>query len=137
MMYGILSKPTAAAPGTSRRPVAACFGSGRAFGIGFNMGVVDALHDNGIPVDRGAMLGTSAGAWTAAALATGVKPDHVFETWDRHLRGRTLARASDSASDLLGDLRDVRVSGVAIKLSTGHRVRLRGDQLPLADIVAA
>jgi len=52
-----------------RSKVATCFGSGGAFGIGFNMGVARALLDAGIPLTSVPMLGTSAGAWTAAALA--------------------------------------------------------------------
>src|SRR5256885_10779685 len=64
--------------GSAHQPISSCFGSGGAFGIGFDMGVVTALIDSGIPVDKGPMLGTSAGAWTAASVAAGL-------TWDQLL----------------------------------------------------
>lgn len=51
--------------------MATCFGGGGAFGIGFDMGVARALTEAGIPIRSGPMLGTSAGSWTAAALAVG------------------------------------------------------------------
>ena len=67
--------------------MAACFGGGGAFGIGFDMGVARALTEAGIPVTSGPMLGTSAGAWTAAALAVGADLGDILAAWSECATG--------------------------------------------------
>jgi NTE family protein len=122
--------------GAPRRPIASCFGGGGAFGIAFEMGVVAGLIDGGIPVDRGPMLGTSAGAWTAAALATGVSYERLVAATEASPReGRVevieLTRAA------FGDHRDERVTGMAMQIPLARRRALSGRDHSLADIVAA
>ena len=83
------------------------------------------------------MIGTSAGSWTAAALASGFTCDDIFETWDRHPRTERPARVIDATYDLFGDRADPRVTGMAIRVPAGGRVGLLGDRHLLADVVAA
>jgi NTE family protein len=122
--------------GTPRRPIASCFGGGGAFGIAFEMGVVAGLIDAGVPVDRGPMLGTSAGAWTAAAVATGLRYERLVAATEAvgsvgRVQVIELARAA------FGDQRDARVTGMAMQIPMARRRALSGRDHALADIVAA
>jgi predicted acylesterase/phospholipase RssA len=123
--------------GSRRRPrTAACFGGGGAFGIAFNLGVATALQDHGIPVEQGPMLGTSAGSWTAAALATGLTLQDLVPTWSRPApEGRR--RVIDSSREVWGSQRDSRVTGIALQVPLGRRRLLSGRHHRLADVVAA
>jgi NTE family protein len=132
---------TFAAPGLpsrrrSRAATAACFGGGGAFGIAFNLGVAHALQDGGLPVGAGPMIGTSAGSWTAAALATGLTLDDLTPTWTAAGSGRR-RRVIDSSTAVWGARRDGRVSGVALQVPLARRRLLSGARYCLADIVAA
>ena len=120
-----------------RRPrVAACFGGGGAFGIGFDLGVVRALTDAGIPVSSGPMLGTSAGAWTAAALAVRADLTDVLGAWSKAPRtGKT--RVIELARPLFGDARDALVRAAAIRPPLLYPTILSGADHDLADLVAA
>ncbi|MBV8952000.1 MAG: hypothetical protein JOZ99_14070 [Actinobacteria bacterium] len=118
-------------------PIASCFGGGGAFGISFEMGVVAGLRDAGIPVEQGPMLGTSAGAWTAASVAAGVTYDELMSRSESQYRAGEPARVIDMTRAVFGDRRDSRVSGMAIQLPLGARRMLRGVRYPLAEIVAA
>lgn len=117
-------------------PLASCFGGGGAFGVAFDMGVARALQESGIHVDDGPMLGTSAGAWTAAALATGITFEQIMDAWARHRRSGP-ARVIDISADIFGDRRDPRVNTAAIQLPTFRRMVLSGAEHRLADAVAA
>jgi predicted acylesterase/phospholipase RssA len=123
--------------GRSRRPIAACFGGGGAFGIAFDMGVVAGLLDGRIPVDRGPMLGTSAGAWTAASLAAGITHDELVETSIGSAPTRRPVAVIDLTRAVYGDRRDSRVSAMVIELPTGVRRTLSGADHSLAELVAA
>ena len=120
----------------ARAIVAACFGGGGAFGIGFNMGVARALTEEGIPVGSGPMLGTSAGAWTAAALAVGIDLDEILASWDRAPR-EGKSRVIEITRPLFGNARDERVSTAAIRLPVLYPTILTGFDHDLADLVAA
>ena len=50
-------------------PLAGVFGGGGLFGIGYALGVIEGLRERGIDLHGCPMLGTSAGAWAAAATA--------------------------------------------------------------------
>lgn len=120
-----------------RRPhVATCFGGGGAFGIGFNMGVARALSDAGIPVSSGPTLGTSAGAWTAAALAVGADLADILAAW-RTAPPEGKARVIEIARPLFGAARDARVSTASIRLPVLYPAILSGADHDLADQVAA
>lgn len=123
--------------GTPRRPIASCFGGGGAFGISFEMGVVAGLLDAGIPLDKGPMLGTSAGAWTAASVAAGIAHDELLELSSSQPRTSRPARVIDMTREVFGDRRDRRVTGMAIQLPLGVRRALTGEEHSLADVVAA
>jgi NTE family protein len=120
-----------------QRPlVATCFGGGGAFGIGFDMGVARALTDEGIPLGSGPMLGTSAGSWTAAALAVGADLTDILASWTEAPRERK-ARVIELTRPLFGDARDARVSTAAIRLPVLYPAILSGADHDLADQVAA
>ena len=119
------------------RPITACFGGGGSFGMGFEMGVVTALVERGIPVDKGPMLGTSAGAWTAASLATGMTYDQLVDASNHPGRTREKVRVIDITREVFADHRDDRVTGMAMQLPFAVRTALSGERYALADIVAA
>jgi predicted acylesterase/phospholipase RssA len=58
-------------------PLAGAFGGGGLFGIGYAMGVLDGLREQGINLSTAPMVGTSAGSWAAAATALGVGFDQL------------------------------------------------------------
>jgi NTE family protein len=121
----------------SRRPIAACFGGGGAFGIAFDMGVTAGLLESGIPVDRGPMLGTSAGAWTAASLAAGVTHHELMEVAIAPARPDGPVAVIDITQAVFGDRSDSRVSAMVIQLPPGVRRTLSGADHSLAELVAA
>jgi len=123
--------------GARKRPISSCFGGGGSFGIGFGMGVVTGLRDAGIPLDRGPMLGTSAGAWTAAAVAAGVTHDDLLGLGDSYEATDDPVRVIDMTSAIFGEHRDDRVSSVVLELPLGRRKILSGAHHTLADVVAA
>jgi hypothetical protein len=82
------------------------------------------------------MLGTSAGSWTAAALATGVTFEQIMDLWARR-KGRAPARVIELSEALFGDRRDGRVEAAVIQLPTLRRIILSGQRHSLADLVAA
>jgi hypothetical protein len=123
-------------PGRTRPATATCFGGGGAFGVAFNLGVARALQDAGIAIERGPMLGTSAGSWAAAALATGLSLEDLTPTWENGpVKGPR--RVIDSSAAVWGDQRDDRVFGVALALPFGRRRALSGSRYRIADVVAA
>ena len=63
------------APGDRRAPLAMVYGGGGVFGIAYTSGVAQGLADRGMPIRQAPSLGTSAGSWTAAALALGLSYD--------------------------------------------------------------
>lgn len=120
-----------------RVPVTAVYGGGGVFGIAYGLGVAHALRDAGVPLATCDALGTSAGSWVAACMATGIgfeelsaqAPVRVPNVRPGWLRG--------VARDLLGDRQDQRVRACALRLPTLRRSLLSGADLPLADLVAA
>jgi predicted acylesterase/phospholipase RssA len=123
--------------GAPPRPIASCFGGGGAFGIGFEMGVVAGLLDGGIPVDKGPMLGTSAGAWTAACVATGITHDQLLTMSSSDARSDEPARVIELTRAVFGERHDGRVTGMAIQMPYGVRRSLSGERHTLAEVVAA
>jgi predicted acylesterase/phospholipase RssA len=123
-----------------RAPLAVCFGGGGAFGFGFDMGVADGLRDRGFDLRRPALLGTSAGSHTAAAIDTGLTFDEVATSWARAVDGaRRFRRSSgiDLAGPIYGERGTTDVGAVAVRLLTLRRRVLSSAEYPLADIVAA
>ncbi len=124
---------------SERTSLAACFGGGVAFGIAFDMGVAHALRDSGIAIDEGPMLGTSAGAWTAGALALGVSFPDVLAAVPADLSFKpTATRPVDVARAVYGTAHDARVAAVVLEIAAPPRRRvLSGASHSIADIVAA
>ncbi|WP_457207884.1 hypothetical protein, partial [Nocardioides sp. P5_C9_2] len=59
----------------ARHPLAMVYGGGGVFGIAYTAGVAAGLAAGGVPVATAPSLGTSAGSWTASALALGLTYD--------------------------------------------------------------
>ena len=116
--------------------MAACLGGGGPFGIGFNLGVAQALSDAGIPVDSGPVLGTSAGAWAAASMAMGIGLTDILDVIESNRRDGP-SRVIELTRPLFGEARDPRVSTAAIRLPVLCPTVLSGADHDLADQVAA
>jgi predicted acylesterase/phospholipase RssA len=125
-----------AGPTVVREPLTACFGGGGIFGIAFNLGVAHGFQDRGIPLGRSPMVGTSAGSWTAAALATGKPMSELIATWENFVpTGRV--KAIELSHKAFGEERSPLVTAVAVRIPTFRRHLLSGFQHRLADVVAA
>lgn len=83
------------------------------------------------------MLGTSAGAWSAAALATDTSLEKIMQCWADNERGPRTTRVIELTEALFGDHADDNVAGVAIRLPACRRVVLPGTRYRIADVVAA
>jgi NTE family protein len=122
-------------------PLAAVYGGGGLFGIGYSLGVAEALADRGIDLSGVRALGTSAGAWAAAGTARHLR----FADALAQLVGR-IPRVPDPrpgrlqrlAAELVGpDTRTPTVDVVACALPGFRRTVLSGADHPIADLVAA
>jgi NTE family protein len=122
---------------TLRHPLAMVYGGGGVFGIAYTAGVAAGLAAAGIQAATAPALGTSAGSWTASAIALGLTYDD-FKALDSpsvpNLRTGVLA---DIARQLFGEARHPRVAVSAVCVRTGRRHILDGGRYPLADLVAA
>jgi NTE family protein len=124
-----------------RVSVAAVYGGGGLFGIGFALGVTESLIDGGATFRHVPSLGTSAGSWASAGLALDVS---FLDAIDRI--GGEVPRVPDPrqgrlhaiAAELFGDeTRCPTVRVVASALPTFGRTVLSGAVAPIADLVAA
>ncbi len=121
-------------------PLAACFGGGGAFGIGFDMGVADGMIEDGVDVRSVPLLGTSAGSYAAAALAAGISFDQLADEWaafTASLPRSFWVRTADLTDVVFGTATAPSVSTVALRLLTLRRTVLAGDHYRLSDLVAA
>ncbi len=118
-------------------PLAMVYGGGGIFGIAYTAGIAAGLADSGIPVASAPSLGTSAGAWTASALALGLTYDDLDglrAPWVPNLRPGLLAEIAREAFD---EASHHLVTVSAVCLRTQRRHILDGGAYPLADLVAA
>jgi len=113
------------------------FGGGGPFGIAYGLGVADGLRDSGLSFEGVNLLGTSAGAWVASSLATGVGFADLCVVPQLRLPSLRPGLLRDIAADLFGDAQSEHVTASAVHIPRGRRVMLRGDTYRLADIVAA
>jgi NTE family protein len=126
---------------TTRSPIAAVYGGGGLFGIGYTMGVTEALVDAGIDLSHVPALGTSAGSWAAAGLAhhvrfldaLGAMEDVVPRVPDP--RSGRLERVSDGLFGEDAYCPTVRVVTCALPRLT--RTVLSGAEHPIGQLVAA
>jgi hypothetical protein len=123
----------------SRPAIATCFGGGGAFGMGFDLGVADGMLAEGVDLRKGPMIGTSAGGYTVAALATGIAFERIAELWSAYTatHGSIWVRTAELTEQIYGTATARGVASVALRLWTFRRVLLWGDEHTLSDIVAA
>jgi len=118
-------------------PLAGAFGGGGLFGIGYAMGVLDGLREQGIDLSTAPMIGTSAGSWAAAATALGVTFSSLKDVkMPRFLNLRTGVLAQ-STHQVFGDEMRQNVHVVACAVRGLKRTELDGALIPLATMVAA
>jgi predicted acylesterase/phospholipase RssA len=118
-------------------PLAMVYGGGGVFGIAYTSGVAAGLREAGIDVANAPALGTSAGSWTASALALGLDYG-VLEALEApsvpNLRTGLLAEiAREAFAEATHPL--VAISAVCVR--TQRRHILDGSRYPLADLIAA
>ncbi len=135
-MLGAVSLPVAA-PSAELPRVTAAFGGGGPFGIAYAFGVIDTLAEAGLSLEGAQLLGTSAGSWVAAAIATGKSFAELCELPHVRVPNLRAGLLQSVARELLGDKRSPLIRASAVRMSTGRRVLLSGETHCLADIVAA
>jgi NTE family protein len=120
-----------------RHPLTMVYGGGGVFGIAYTAGVAAGLEETGVAVATAPSLGTSAGSWTASAIALGVTYDDFQAIDSPHVPTRRYGVLADIARELFGEATHPLVAVSAVCLSSGRRHILDGGRYPLADLVAA
>ncbi len=120
-----------------RHPLAMVYGGGGVFGIAYTSGVAAGLADAGIPVATAPSLGTSAGSWTASALALGMTYDDFADVRSPAVPNVHAGVLVEIARELFGEATHHLVSVSAVCVRTQRRHVLDGGVYPLADLVAA
>jgi len=131
---GVVATP---APQTARHALSMVYGGGGLFGIAYTAGVAAGLLHAGLPVATAPSLGTSAGSWTAAAVALGLDFDVFADTTPVRVPNLRPGAVAEVARALFGESLHPLVSVSAICLRTRSRHILAGAAHPLADLVAA
>ncbi len=119
------------------RRLAAAYGGGGPFGIAYGLGVADALLDAGVPLRDTDSIGTSAGSWVASCLVTGTTFESLCAVPAVRVPNPTPGLLRGISAELFGDAGSSLVRASAVRLPTGRRVLLSGEDYPLAAIVAA
>lgn len=120
-----------------KHPLAMVYGGGGVFGIAYTAGVAAGLMEAGVDVSVAPSLGTSAGSWTAAALALGLTYDDFSELDSPAIPNRRSGILADIARELFGEASHPQVSISAVCVRSRRRHILDGGKYPLADLVAA
>ena len=120
-----------------RHPLAMVYGGGGVVGIGYTAGVAAGLAASGIPVATAPSLGTSAGAWTAAALALGLTYDDLVGLPAPKVPTMRMGILADIARMAIGEAMHEMVAVSAVCVRTQRRHILDGGAYPLADLRAA
>ena len=120
-----------------RHPLTMVYGGGGVFGIAYTAGVAAGLAETGVDVATAPSLGTSAGSWTASAMALGISYDDFQSVESPAVPTLRAGVLADIARQLFGEATHPLVSVSAVCLSTGRRHILDGGTYPLADLVAA
>lgn len=116
---------------------AGVFGGGGLFGIGYGLGVVNALAARGVDLRDSAMLGTSAGSWVAAATALGVDFETLVQLPVPTFPNPRAGVLAETAALAFGDRTHPNVSVVVTSIPRLARTVLNGADIPLAHLVAA
>lgn len=120
-----------------RHPLTMVYGGGGVFGIAYTAGVATGLAETGLPVATSPSLGTSAGSWTASAMALGLSYDDFQQLESPNVPTRRSGVLAEIARELFGEASHPLVAVSAVCLSSGRRHILDGGRYPLADLVAA
>ena len=120
-----------------RHPLAMVYGGGGVVGIGYTAGVAAGLAASGIPVATAPALGTSAGAWTAAALALGLTYDDLVGLPVPKVPTMRMGILADIARMAIGEATHDLVAVSAVCVRTQRRHIFDGGAHPLADLLAA
>lgn len=129
-------------PAASRPALTVTLGGGGAYALGFNLGIAHGLRADGIDISKAPLMGTSGGAHSAVAIATGMTFDEVADIWQPYIEscGPLWVKALPLA-DQLYSLRTIpaggSAAGVAIRLLGFRREVLWAAEHPLPLIVAA
>jgi predicted acylesterase/phospholipase RssA len=123
-------------------PLAVTMGGGGAFALGFHLGLAHGMRDGGVDIATSPLMGTSGGAYAAAALATGMTFDDVAPIWAAHVEQARLlwGRAGPLAEELYStkEVPAGSLAGsVAVRLLGFKRVTIWNVDVSLADLVAA
>jgi NTE family protein len=118
-------------------PLAGAFGGGGLFGIGYAMGILDGLREQGIDLSTAPMVGTSAGSWAAAATALGVGYEQLAALDVPRFPNPRSGVLSNSAQRVFGNAMRANVRAIACALPRLRRTELDGAKFPLSTIVAA
>lgn len=129
--------PTQRASADARPRLSAAFGGGGVFGIGYSMGVASVLMESGIDLGHTQMIGTSAGSWTAAAIATGTSFERLRDVPEVTVPNFASHLLRGIATEIFGDKRSPLVTASVVQLPRMQRVLLHGGRHRLADMVAA
>ena len=123
-----------------RPPLAAAYGGGGLFGIGYLLGVGEALVAGGVDLASAPAIGTSAGSWAAGALALGITWHEAIDAIGGdipRLPDPRAGRLKKVASEIFGDRRAPSMRAVVCSFPRLQRVVLSGADHPIADLVAA
>ena len=118
-------------------PLAGAFGGGGLFGIGYAMGVLEGLRENGIDLSAAPMVGTSAGSWAAAATALDVDFEQLAALDVPRFPDPRSGVLANSARRVFGNAMRSNVHVIACALPRLHRTELDGALIPLSTMVAA
>lgn len=128
------SRPPAS---TVRHPLSMVYGGGGVVGIAYTFGVAAGLASCGIEVASAPALGTSAGSWTASALALGLTYDDLARLPVPTVPSTRTGILAEIAREAFGEATHPLVSVSAVSVGSGRRHILDGATHPLADLVAA
>lgn len=123
----------------NRHPaLAVALGGGGPFGIAFHIATLHALRGRGVIQPGVPMIGVSAGAWAAAAFVQDIPLGELARVWAyRGPLGARPARVHLATTQVFGQAHNPDVTGVAITLPLGQRIKVDGAAHNLADVVAA
>lgn len=121
----------------ARHPLAMVYGGGGVFGIAYTAGVATGLAAAGVPVAGAPALGTSAGSWTASAMALGLSYDDFSAIRSPRVPTRRAGVLAELARHLFDEQSHPLVAVSAVCVRTRRRHILDGGRYPLADLVAA
>ncbi|MBY9075884.1 patatin-like phospholipase family protein [Nocardioides sp. WL0053] len=122
---------------TGQHPLAMVYGGGGVFGIAYTAGIAAGLAAAGVPVESAPVLGTSAGAWTASAMALGLSYEDFLDVRTPSVPNLRPGVLVEIARGLFGEATHPLVAVSAVCVRTRRRHILDGGVYPLADLVAA